>query len=243
MLRILVTVLLLCLVSPLFAADIETGDPALDAVFAQILDRDFAVKGQGIAALAASTHAKRAQLLRGIASGELRYLSSNNRLVWMKEQGAETFAIDALNGDNHGAFSARKFKKLALNNAMRNQIDALLAQIELADPDPAVRLASVNAMLEHIEPGHAELFTGLIDKEPDAAVREAMQAAIALSSLSDPDPGQRLKAIAEVAGKPRARGAQQPDPAGQQRSGRGRAWRSHRGAEKDRGTRRAVQLC
>ncbi|MCG6965846.1 MAG: urea ABC transporter permease subunit UrtB [Chromatiaceae bacterium] len=200
MLRILVTTLLLCLMPPLFAADIETGDPALDAAFAQILDRDFDVKGQGITALADSKHPKRGELLRGIADGELRYLNENNRLVWMREQGDDTVAVDALSGEDYGAFSTRKFKKLALNNAMRNQIDALLAKINLSDPDPTVRLNAVNAMLDHIEPRHAELFSGLVTNEPDAKVREAMLAAIALSSLSDPDAAQRRKAVASVAG-------------------------------------------
>lgn len=50
MLRLLVATLLLCLVSPVMAAAIETGDPVLDAAFVQILDRDFATKAQGVAA-------------------------------------------------------------------------------------------------------------------------------------------------------------------------------------------------
>jgi urea transport system permease protein len=199
MLRALVTALLLCLAPPLLAADIETGDPALDAAFAQILERDFGVKGQGIDALAASGHPKAAELLRGIGDGTLRYLKENSRLVWMREQGGETVAIDALTGDDYGGFSSRKFRKLAINNAMRNQIDALLAQLGLSSDDAAVRLAAVNAMLEKTEPAHAALFMRLLETEQDPAVREAMQAAVALARLSDPDPAQRRDAVAEVA--------------------------------------------
>jgi urea transport system permease protein len=200
MLRILVTSLLLCLVSPLMAADIETGDAVLDAAFEQMLDRDFATKAKGVTALAESGHPKAIELLRGLLDGRLRYLKKNKRLVWMEKQDGKTIAVDALNGEDYGKLSKRKFKKLAINNKMRGQIGSLLAQMELADPDPAVRLASVNAMLEHTDPSHAELFSGMLEREKDPAVREAMQAGVALARLSDPDPARRLKAVADVSG-------------------------------------------
>ena len=81
MLRVFVATLLLCLVSPIMAAAVETGDPALDAVFEKILDRDFAIKGEGVAALAASENPKAIELLRGLLEGRLRYLKKNKRLV------------------------------------------------------------------------------------------------------------------------------------------------------------------
>ena len=199
MLRAVVTLLLLCLASPLFAAIVETDDPALDAAFAQILDRDFGVKSQGVAALAQTGHPRLSELLHGLVEGELRYLKENKRLVWMREQDGGRIAIDALTDEDYGPFSKRKFRKLAINNAMRGQIRRLLAELELADPDPAVRLAAVNAMLDDSEPEHAELFARLLENEQDPKVREAMQAAAALSALSDPDPEQRLAAIARVA--------------------------------------------
>ncbi len=98
-----------------------------------------------------------------------------------------------MNAEDYGKFSKRKFKKLPINNKMRGQIGGLLAQMELADPDPAVRLASVNAMLEHTDPAQAELFTRMLSTEQDPAVREAMQAAVALAQLSDPDPASAAR--------------------------------------------------
>ncbi|MGB5453053.1 MAG: urea ABC transporter permease subunit UrtB [Sedimenticolaceae bacterium] len=200
MLRSVVTALLLCLMSPILAADIETGDPTLDAAFSQIQDRNFATKAEGVAALAKSGNPKAIELLRGLLEGKLRYLKKNRRLVWMQEQDDKLSAIDALNAENYGVFSKRQFKKLAINNKMRGQIGSLLAELELSDPDPAVRLASVNAMLERTDPTQAELFTRLLGTEQDPAVREAMQAAVALSQLSDPDPATRRQAIASVSG-------------------------------------------
>ena len=199
MLRIVVTTLLLCLMAPLMAADIQTGVPVLDAAFAQIQDRNFDTKAEGVSALAASGHPQTSELLRGLRDGDLRYLKDNNRLVWMRDQAGDTAAIDVLNGENYGTFGSRSFRKLAINNAMRGQIDALLAQRQLTDPDPAVRLAAVDAMLGNSEPAHAEMFARLLTTEKDPAVREAMQNAASLARLSDPDPQTRRKAIANVA--------------------------------------------
>jgi urea transport system permease protein len=200
MLRAVFSLLSLCLMAPLFAAEIETGDPALDAAFVQITDRDFAIKQQGVAAVAASGNPEAIDLLRGLLEGELRYLKANKRLVWMQDEGGEIHAVDALTGEDYGKTSKRKFKKLAINNAMRVQIRGLLAELELSDPDPAVRLVAVKNMLDNSEPSHAELFTRLLETEQDPAVREVMQAAADLARLSDPDPAQRIEAIAVVTG-------------------------------------------
>ncbi|MCB1759661.1 MAG: urea ABC transporter permease subunit UrtB [Gammaproteobacteria bacterium] len=200
MLRFIVTLLLLCLGATLPAAEVETGDARLDAAFEQLLDRNFDVKALGVAALAESDHPKRAELLRGVLEGELRYLNKPPRLVWMREKDGDRHAIDALDGGDHGKFSSRKFKKLPINNAMRGQIRGLLAQLQLSDPDPEVRLKSVNEMLDNPEPGHEALFRSLLDKEQDPAVRAALQSALALAGLGAAEPGQRRQAIAELAG-------------------------------------------
>ena len=171
MLRLLMTLLTLCLISPLYAAEIATGDTTLDAAFEQLLDRNFDVKEQGVAALAASGHPKTGDLLRGILEGELRYLKENSRLVWMRPGADGDHAIDALTGDDYGVFSSRKFKKFAINNTMRGRLRTFAAERELHDPDPAVRLRAVNAMLDDVQPEHAALFSGLLDKEQDPAVR------------------------------------------------------------------------
>jgi len=201
MLRTIVATLLLCLLIPHIAAaaEIETGDATLDAAFAQVLDRDFDIKAQGVAALAASGHPKTTELLRGLLEGELRYLDKPARLVWMKDQDGKELAIDVLSGEPLGEFSKRKFKKLAINNAMRGQIRGLLAEMELSSADAAVRLAAVNNLLDNSQPEHAELFARLLVKEQDQAVREAMQNGLALARLSDPDVAVRSAAIGEVA--------------------------------------------
>ena len=86
MYRILASLLLLALTFTAGAAEIETGDPALDAAFAQLLERDFDIKAQGVQALADSGHPRSQALLQGLLEGELRYLKRQQRLVWMRDR-------------------------------------------------------------------------------------------------------------------------------------------------------------
>lgn len=197
--RLIVSLVLLCLVAPSLAADIETGDPALDAAFELLGDRSFEVKAQGVDALADSGHPKATDLLRGLLEGRLRYITTLKRPVWMEERDGERVAIDALTGEALGSFSKRSFRSLAINNAMRGQIRGRLAQLELSSPDPAVRLVAVENLLDNPEPSHAALFTRLLKDETDPAVRDVMERALALARLSDDDPEVRKEAIAAVA--------------------------------------------
>jgi urea transport system permease protein len=199
MFRLLAGVLLLCLASATQAAEIETGDEQLDAAFALLLERDFAVKQQGVAALAASDHPQKTELLGGLLSGDLRYLRENSRLVWMRNQSDGRHAIDALTGEDYGKQGSRSFKRLPINNAMRGKIGALLAELRLRDADPGVRLTAVDEMLDNSRPEHADLFARLLETEQDEQVRKAMQSAAALARLSDPDPEKRRAAIAGIA--------------------------------------------
>jgi len=188
------------LFSAAHGAEVDTGDPELDAAFDQILNRDFAVKEQGIEALSRSRHPKAGELLRGILDGTLRFHKKTKRLVWATEQGGDFVITDALSGEDLGTEKKRKVKKIPINNQMRGRIEALLAALNLGSPDPAVRLSAVQAMLDRPDPANTALLRDRIDEESNAEVRAAMQTAVSLANLGHADPQTRLAAIAEVRG-------------------------------------------
>jgi urea transport system permease protein len=191
---------LLGLFSSAHGAEVDTGDPDLDAAFGQILDRDFAVKEQGVEALARSRHPKAGELLRGILDGELRFHKKTKRLVWATEKGGHFAITDALSGEGLGTEKKRMVKKIPINNQMRGRIEGLLAALNLGSPDPAVRLSAVQAMLARPDPANIELLRDRVEGETNAEVRAAMQTAIALANLGHADPRTRLAAIAAVRG-------------------------------------------
>ncbi|MEJ2575365.1 MAG: urea ABC transporter permease subunit UrtB, partial [Gammaproteobacteria bacterium] len=124
------------------AAEVETGDSALDAAFAQILDRDFDVKLRGVDAIADSGHPRAGQLLRGLIEGDLRLYKKTKRLVLTREEGSSFELTDAVTGEAIGTAKKREVKRLPINNPMRGRIQTLLAGLDLRSPDAAVRLAA-----------------------------------------------------------------------------------------------------
>jgi len=198
--RILAALAWLALAATAGAAEIETGDPTLDAAFAQILDRDFDVKLRGVDAIADSGHPRTGELLRGLLDGDLRRNSATNRLVFAREDGSDFALTDALTGESLGTEKKRKVKRLPINNLMRGRIQTLLAGLDLRSPDPGVRLGAVQAMLDNPDPANTALLRDRIDAETDPAVKAAMVTAVSLANLGHPEAAQRLAAIDELHG-------------------------------------------
>ncbi|MCP5142545.1 MAG: urea ABC transporter permease subunit UrtB [Gammaproteobacteria bacterium] len=185
----------------LSAAEIETGDPALDAAFAQIMDNDFDVKAQGVDALVASGHPKAVELLNGLQDGSLRRYTRTDRLVWAIDGDAGYAIRDVFSGEDLGVESSRKVRKLPINNTVRGRIDAALASLDLNSPDPARRLAAVGAMLAKPDPAAIPQLRTLLASETDPAVRALTEIALAVSRLGNSDADERLAAVDALAGR------------------------------------------
>jgi urea transport system permease protein len=198
----LVLLLTIALLVPAIGAagEVATGDPGLDAAFAQILDRDYGVKAKGIESLAAGGHPNALDLLRGIQDGRLRLHATTGRLVWASEEGGELRLADALTGADLGVEKSRKVKKLPINNQLRGQILGLLAAQGLKDPDPAKRLAAAAELLTSPDPAVAGLLAKRLKDETDPKVRAALETAIAAADLGHQDPARRLAAVQRLTG-------------------------------------------
>ena len=199
MARLILTLLTLCLLAPVQAADVDTGDPDLDAAFTLLLDRDFDRKAEGITRLAHASNPATPDLLKGLMDGNLRYLKSPFRVVWAVEKGGTTTAVDAITGESLGETSKHKFKRFVVNNALRGQIRGLLAERNLDSPDPDVRVAAVRLLLDDVDPQQTALFEKRLATETDPDVRAVLETAIALARLHDGNPAQRLAAVTGVA--------------------------------------------
>ena len=193
-------VLAILMARPVLAVDVASGVPALDPAFEALLDDNFSRKGEGIEALAASGHPKAAQLLSGVLEGDIQIDKKTGRVVFAERADSGYHIRDAITGEDLGETSRRGVRKIGINNAVRSQIQAALAKLDIDSSDPARRLAAVQQMLERPAPANAEVLRTRVDAEQDAGVREAMRTAIALSDLGDEDPAHRLKAVAAVSG-------------------------------------------
>ena len=198
--RLLSTLLLLLLVLPAYAVEVDTGDPALDAVFSTLTGRNFAVKEEALRTLAASEQPKRYELLEGILDGRLLVQKKTGRLVLGDKAGSQFAAIDALSGEQMGDLNRRKLKRIAINNHLRRVIREIIALHDLDSDDTAARLNAVQALLESPSAEQIPLVTPRLEKETDPTVKSALQLVLALGNLSSDDAQTRLHAISGVKG-------------------------------------------
>ena len=147
--RILFALLFTLSLSPVHAAKIETGDPALNQAFAVMLGRDFAAKEAALTAIAESGHPQTVAIVQGLIDGSVLLEKKSGRVVFAKKQGRNYLATDAFNGEVLGEFKKRKLKRFPVNNHLRRLGRDRLALQRLRHADPAVRLEAVETMLAH----------------------------------------------------------------------------------------------
>ena len=133
--------------------------------------------------LAASGDAEAVPYLQALLDGQL---------YQHKAQGTLVIAKDGNTGD--------ELRKIPTNNSLRKYVRAAVGQLSLSHPDAAVRLKSANGLLETVTPEMATQLRGLLEKETDAAVKEALSLGLAMADLNAADKAVRLAAIESLAG-------------------------------------------
>ena len=193
----LVAVLLLSASGPAAA---EPGDADLSPLVETWRSGSFDEKASAASQFAAAGHPRAALILQSFLDGNLVFRKSDDRLAIAQEE-AEGFRLsDAWTGEDIGTVKKRGVTKITLNNSLRQQLRTALAGLNLRSPDPAVRLASVRAMLGESDPDLLEVLRQRLGTEPDAGVRDALATAIALANLTADAAEQRLGAVTALAG-------------------------------------------
>ncbi len=182
------------------ASDTELFDQGA----ALLLKKSFSAKAEAIDKLAESGDPRTEQLLKAMLAGELYYIKKEKALVFVRESGDRLSARSALTGEDLGSFKKRKVKKVAINNNLRGRLKTVLSQLQLSSPDPDIRLAAANDILDTVMPESRPRLLALLEAETDADVKAALQCAVAMTVLrtedGDGDTDQRLAAIDQLSG-------------------------------------------
>lgn len=133
--------------------------------------------------LAASGAAEAVPYLQALLDGQL---------YQHKAQGTLVIAKDGNTGD--------ELRKIPTNNSLRKYLRGAIGQLSLSHPDTAVRLKSANGLLETVTPEMAAQLRGLLEKETDPAVKEALSLGLAMADLNAAEQPVRLAAIASLTG-------------------------------------------
>jgi len=203
------TAMLLSLVMATSASAAATAPPpesgqapqGLDALLRQLADTDdYSVKQDLIRGIATANSAQDRVVLQALLEGRL-YKRDSDGTVLVADVADAPFAMaSAVSGAALGRSDGDGVTLIGVNNQLRRQLRALLAQFDLASGDSAVRLAAVNEMLRAPDAASTAALRAQLAKEKDAAVRASIQSGLAVAALDSDDAAQRLAAVRELKG-------------------------------------------
>ncbi len=158
-------------------------------------EKDFTQKAVAIDLLITRGDEKASAWLAALLEGDLHTQKTDGTLAVINGK----TITNALTGAVISGADKADFSKVTTTNALRKQIRAGIARLNLTSTNRQVRLDAVNATLDSIDPDTAALLKELAEKEPDGIIREAMQLGVAMSVLNNGSMAERLAAIEAVA--------------------------------------------
>ncbi len=107
---------------------------------------------------------------------EMWYRKADNIFVFAEKAESKTIRIFDIAGENEiGVFPKKDFKQLKPNGGVRAMIGAALVRFQLSDPNPANRIAALEAIERDAEASHLPVLRSAIDDEADPAIRKRKQ--------------------------------------------------------------------
>jgi urea transport system permease protein len=106
--------------------------------------------------------------------------------------------IDPITLKSAGSASVDNLTKIVANNHLRRVLQTTLARYGLSSADPAVRLQSVKDIEKDLNDSNVQLLLDRRKVETDSAVKNELDAALALAALDSSDSQARLSAISTL---------------------------------------------
>ena len=107
--------------------------------------------------------------------------------------------VDPVSLADAGSASPADLNKIGTNNRLRRILKTAVARFDLSSADPAVRLAAVSEVMRALDEPSIALLRERVRVEPNAGVKDEIEAGLARVELDSADPKARLAAIAALA--------------------------------------------
>ncbi len=172
------------------------ADSKLPALVQQMPSTKLKKMGTLVEQIALTAEPQVKDLLLKLSSGDLYYVKSSKQVVYaLKDENKLYQLTDALTQQSLSPVKKKKIKKIRTNNRIRSQIKALLAQMDLSNPEKKIRIDAVKQILNKPTDIGTKTLVSLLPKEQDEDVKALMQTAIDVNTLLNGDHQQKLSAI------------------------------------------------
>ena len=155
----------------------------------QALDTDdFDAKAEAAQAIAASDAAQKTRWLEALLDGRLGRERRGERFyIITDDSGREWPIIDAITFEDAGTGSRRRVDAFRINNAMRTQLQGLIASLSLDAGDEATRLDAAKRLIGEVDAQSVDAVAAQLDDEESSAVRAEIETALALYRVEQGD--------------------------------------------------------
>ncbi|WP_420550940.1 urea ABC transporter permease subunit UrtB [Litorivicinus lipolyticus] len=184
-----ITALLLAL-SPMAAAD--------DAIVNALPNASFEQKAELMTQWLTQDPAAAQRASQLMLDGALYYDKRNGTLYQVADhrKGATALTLD---GQSTVTIDKkRQFKRVSLNNDLRDQLRTELALLSLSNDDPAIRLGSIEQLLQTPSARATAAIQLAAEREGNANIQEKMRLALAISGLASSEPEARAAAVTSL---------------------------------------------
>ena len=179
------------------AFGISASAQDLEALVAQLPDGSYADRATVVQAISRTEDERAFAVLEALTAGVLHFHKTKGIVVEVREIGVEDIAFNILDNIEIGPVGRRDTKKIKVNNGLRREISAVLGNMYLQNPDPAIRIEAANAVFKSGDPAQLEALDAAISAESDGEVATALVEARAVATLnSDATTADKLAAIA-----------------------------------------------
>ncbi|MEL7349157.1 MAG: urea ABC transporter permease subunit UrtB, partial [Pseudomonadota bacterium] len=173
---------------------------SLEDLVAALPEGEFADRARVIDAIAATGDPRAGAILEALGEGDLEQLRETGAVVLVVEEGRDEFAHDPFTNARLQELGRRDTRRIKMNNNLRRQVDALIGQLRLRNPDPALRLAAAEAAFAARDPAQIDALDAAIEAETDPSVADAFRLARAAATLgSDREEAAQVAAIETLA--------------------------------------------
>ena len=201
--------MLLVLLAVSFSAFAE--DDALSIATSQLSAKKFKDKEAAINGLMQvkldAEDSRRLAILQALLKGKLYYKKSDKQIVFLKKNDDDYLATGVIDNKKLAETSKRKFKKIRVNNKLRQKLRALIAGINLENKNPKIRLSALKEMMGEVTLESLHDIQQKLENETDSDVLKIIQILTALVNVENEDKNARLSAIATLGAslEPKAR--------------------------------------
>jgi urea transport system permease protein len=173
----------------------------LPTALGQLPTASFEDKSAIIQGLAQSHPKGSRQLLQAMLDGHVAVRESDKKVFIVSDDPAGYALTDPLTSKAAGTGSSDDFDTVGMNNHLRKELRAALAQFDLSSPDAAVRSAAVTEMLRSIDDSTVAILQERLAHEQDSGVRRLIKEGLEMTDLDDSLPvPRRLAAIQALSG-------------------------------------------